>query len=109
MAKSTELIYPFNTTSFIQIWDTWKAYKLAEHKDKYKSIFSEQMALKKLAELCNNDENTAKEYIENAIARSWKGVFAPQQNTYARSTNHNNKPASGISLDTIDLLNGFDD
>lgn len=75
-----ELIFPFKTENFIQQWDNWKRYKEKEFKFKYKSIESEQAALKKLGNLSKNNESIAVEIIHQSFANGWKGLFKLNEN-----------------------------
>ena len=78
--NNKELIFPFNSESFINIWNIWKQYKKDEHKFTYKSIITEQAALKKLAEISDNNETQAYKIIENSIAQGYKGLFKLNNN-----------------------------
>lgn len=69
------IVYPFDSPSFLNHWKVWKRYKAEQHKFNYKSKVSEQAALKRLAELSNQDEGTATELINYAIAQGWKGFY----------------------------------
>ena len=73
------IIYPFDTIEFKDRWKLWKQYKKEQHKFSYKSKVSEQAALKRLSELSNQDEGTAKELINYAIAQGWKGFYKPDK------------------------------
>jgi hypothetical protein len=70
-----ELIYPFSSIEFMNAWDTWKLYKQEQHKFTYKSIISEQSALKDLAEMSKNNEDAAIYLINYAIKKGWKGIY----------------------------------
>lgn len=74
-APPLELAYPWTSEQFLCQWRIWKEYKLQEFKFKYKSIHSEQAALKSLAELSQGYEETAIAIINQSIAKSWKGFF----------------------------------
>ena len=75
-----EVILPFETTKFYTTWMIWKKYKQKEHGFKYKSIISEQASLKLLANLADNDQDTAVSIIEQSLANGWKGFFKLQNN-----------------------------
>ena len=62
------------------MWSFWKDYKNQQHKFTYKSILTEQAALKKLAELSQNNEETAISMIERSISNGWKGIFELNNN-----------------------------
>ena len=73
------VVYPFESENFLKFWKAWKEYKKAEHKFNYKSVLSEQAALKKLCELSNGKEDIALKIIENSISNGWKGFFAEEK------------------------------
>lgn len=72
--KKEEVVLPWS--GFGDAWSAWKEYRRAEHRFNYKSSNTEQIALKKLQELSNDNEDTAKKIIEQSIANGWKGLFA---------------------------------
>ena len=76
MKKSlpTNIINPFSD-KFLETWDIWKGFRSEYDKFKYKGVFSEQMALKKLSELSNGVEETAVAIIEQSISRQWTGFY----------------------------------
>ena len=86
---TTTIIYPFDSEKFKNMWDIWKDYKRQQFNFKYKNQYSEQAELKKLANLAQNEEHTAIQHIEEAIAGTWKG-FHPIKN----------KTATGNGFDT---------
>lgn len=87
------VVYPFNSKQFINIWSNWKIYKSKEFKFKYRTIQSEQAALKKLANDSQN-ESHAVESIESAMANGWKGIY-PQK--IINNGKQNNKKAISYS------------
>ena len=74
------LIFPFDSIEFKETWKMWKEYKKDEHKFNYKSIISEQAALKSLSDDSNCDEQTAIKIIMKSIENGWKGFFKIQNN-----------------------------
>ncbi len=68
-----ELVYPWPTDVFIEKWNIWKEYKKEQHKFEYKSIITEQSALKELARDAL-DEQTAIDSIEYTMGKGWKGI-----------------------------------
>lgn len=76
--KVFEIIYPFNSESFMQMWGNWIQFKKDQHSFTYKSPISEQAALKDLAEISNGNEQDAIKFIEHAIKNGWKGIFKPK-------------------------------
>jgi hypothetical protein len=69
------IIYPFDSENFKEIWEHWKIYKKEQHSFIYKSSMSEQAALKKLGELSGQDEGMAISIISQSIANGWQGLF----------------------------------
>lgn len=68
------LIFPFESEDFKKAWSNWVDYKKGEYSFKYKTLQSEQGALKKISELAKN-ENEAIKIIHESIANGWKGFF----------------------------------
>lgn len=58
-----------------KIWSEWIKYKYTEHKDKYKSIKTEEVALKHLLEISKNNIDNAENIVKFSIANRWKGLF----------------------------------
>ena len=98
--KKEGVIFPFDSEEFFKWWDLWKDYKLKEHKFQYKTVTSEQAALKKLTELSGGEEKNALEIIEESIANGWKGFFKLSNN---EETRRNNKDR-GASINQIKAL-----
>jgi len=73
--KKEGLIFPFDSEEFINAWSMWKEYKKKEHKFSYKSVVSEQAALKSLSDKSNGNESDALKIIMNSIENGWKGFF----------------------------------
>lgn len=96
--ESSSVVFPFESEAFFSAWELWKTYKKEQFKFKYRSIISEQAALKDLAEISNNNENEAIKYINHAIAKGWRGIFA-------RKTKGKSKDFDGAKYrDYIDTL-----
>ena len=72
-------------TEFEEIWKEWKQYKKEEHRDKYKSVNTEQKAFNNLYKLANGDFETAREIVNYSIANKYKGLFELKKSV-------NNKP-----------------
>lgn len=70
-----EIILPFQTENFINVWSVWKDYKKREHRFTYKTEISEQAALQKLDNLSNHNEKIAIEIIKQSIENGYKGFF----------------------------------
>ena len=73
------LVFPFESKKFLKFWGIWKQYKKDEHRFAYRSIVSEQAALKNLAKISKNNEQNAIELIEHAIAQGWKGFYSTKK------------------------------
>ena len=84
--KTKGVIIPFDTDEFINAWDMWKQYKKDEHKFNYKSIISEQAALKSLSEHSHQDEQTAIKIIMQSIENGWKGFFKIKNTSNGKET-----------------------
>jgi hypothetical protein len=61
------------------LWKTWIDYKSAQHRDKFKTPQSEQMAINALQKLCRGDTSIAKQIIEQSMANLYKGLFPLKQ------------------------------
>lgn len=69
-SEKAKSILPFDTPAFCEAWKNWIAYR-AEIGKPYKSIRSEQTALKSLSEF---DEDFSIELIERSISNQWQGL-----------------------------------
>lgn len=72
--------YPFSSDEFYDAWLDWLDYKKEAHKFTYKTNKSEQLALKRLKRLSDNNEKIAIAIIEQSIENNWKGLFALDKN-----------------------------
>ena len=81
------VVYPYNSKQFLNTWSNWKIYKAKEFKFNYRTLQSEQAALKKLVNESDN-ESHAVESIEAAMANGWKGIY-PQKITNGKQSNKN--------------------
>lgn len=75
-----ELTMPFDSETFHAQWQLWKTYKHKQHGFKYKTVVTEQAALKELAELADTEEKAIK-IIHQSIAQGWKGLFELKNET----------------------------
>ena len=74
--QAPELVFgDLDTQDFRVAWQQWKDYKKAEHRFKFKSIVTEQVALKKIQDDAQGVEHVAIEAIRNSIANGWKGIY----------------------------------
>lgn len=69
-----QVVNPFSD-NFVDVWDLWKQWRKEYDDFSYKGVISEQMALKKLAELCEGIEEKAVLIIEQSIERQWTGFY----------------------------------
>ena len=74
------------------LWKTWIDYKSAQHRDKFKTPQSEQMAINALQKLCRGDTAIAKQIIEQSMANLYKGLFPLKQQ---QSNNNQINPQNG--------------
>ena len=84
--KKEKLIFPFESSEFLKLWETWKNYKKTEFNFTYKSIQSEQAALMEVYNLSGSDEPTATKIILQSMSNKWKGFFEIKNlNNYANN------------------------
>jgi hypothetical protein len=81
----SDVIWPFSSERFLKTWDTWIQYRNERKIAKYQPT-GLQACLKMLAEDSEGDEETAIKMIENAIAKSWQGIF-PLKNQQINTSN----------------------
>ena len=92
--EKVDIIYPYTSKEFINIWSNWKIYKAKEFKFNYRTLQSEQAALKKLSNDSDN-ESHAIESIELAMANGWKGIYPQKIINDGKQSNKN-----GLSYST---------
>jgi hypothetical protein len=80
--RVTELIFPFDSIRFINIWNLI----VDEPKWKKKTKTALQSILKKLSEY---DETTACEMLETSLQNGWQGVFELKNNQSNKNTTEN--------------------
>lgn len=73
--KKEELVYPFESPEFREMWQNWKEYKKTEHRFTFKTMKTEQASLHKLYQDAGENERIAIKAIGNSIANGWKGIF----------------------------------
>jgi len=93
-----DLIFPFDTPTFLKNWELWKQYKKEQHKFTYKHI-SEQAALKSISNLSSGNEEKAIQIIHQSINNGWKGFFELKNNS-----NGNNKTQRPILTAALEVL-----
>lgn len=97
-----EIVYPFNTDSFMQIWGHWKQYKLDQFSFRYKPI-GEQAVLQELARLASGSEEKAMEIIKQSMAHGWKGFFELKTTNNGQSAN-NTQPNFQSAFAKLDAM-----
>jgi hypothetical protein len=85
-----EIILPFESENFKNIWNQWKEYKSKEFGFKYKSSQSEQAALKELSGIADN-EKMAVDIIIQSMANGYKGLFKLKINGKSNSESGSEK------------------
>jgi hypothetical protein len=99
-----EIVYPFDSHGFIEIWNAWKQYRKEIGKP-IKSALSEQQAL---LDLQKYGEDTAIKMIRQSIANSWQGIFPLKTNTNGQQKSaggNTGKNQPGLDEYKADLLN----
>jgi len=97
-----ELVYPFDSDNFKRFWEIWKDYKKQSFRFNYKTLVSEQSALKQLSNFSNGDEKKAIHLIENAISKQWQGIY--QDDNYGKQ---NSKRKESYDPNALSKLNDF--
>lgn len=87
------VINPFSE-KFLDAWDLWKSYMWESHQFRYKGIISEQMALKRLVEVSEGDEQKAERIINQSISREWRDFFQLKQPSVNGKSKAKKQPAS---------------
>jgi hypothetical protein len=57
------------------LWLKWKNYKITQHREKYKTVESEQIGFNSLVTLSGGNYQTANKIIDKSISALWKGLF----------------------------------
>lgn len=99
--ESSEIIYPFESSYFLELWNNWKIFRLKQHRFKYSSSQSEQAILSKLCTLSGANEKLACEIIKQSMENGWKGLFEIKTNSNEQSDSgykqRNSDPGSAQS------------
>lgn len=74
---------------FLPHWGRWKEYKSKEHKFKFKTPNSENLAINELFKLSSGNEQTAISIINQSITNGWKGLFAIKNQSSNQPTKRN--------------------
>lgn len=78
MKKEREFTNPFSE-DFLPTWQLWKDFRKEEHNFAYKGVISEQMAINRLVEVAEGDEDIAKRIISQSISRCWMDFYKLKQ------------------------------
>lgn len=90
----------FPSDAWREVWDAWAAYKLKQHKERYKMARTAQIALNDLMLLSNHDPATGWIIINHTMARLWKGFVKPNANGTQQSTIFPAAPHAGAGTGT---------
>lgn len=69
----------FLSEEWKELWEGWIEYKKEEHRDKFKSKNTEQVALNHLVKISYSNIDIAKEIVNYSIANKYKGLFELKQ------------------------------
>lgn len=58
-----------------ELWEGWLEYKNTEHKDKFKSNSTEQLAINNLVKISKERIEVARKIVSLSIINRWKGLF----------------------------------
>jgi hypothetical protein len=70
---NTDLV--FLSEEWKELWEQWTEYKKEEHKDKFKSQKSEQIAINNLVKISKERIEVARKIVSLSIINRWKGLF----------------------------------
>lgn len=70
-----EVVLPFQTDRFREVWEEWKQYRRDEVKKPFKTIKAEQRNLMGLNRDSGHNEETAIKMIERSMESGWTGLF----------------------------------
>lgn len=89
------VINPFSE-AFLPTWQLWKDFRKEEHQFTYKGVISEQMALKRLVEVSEGDEQKAIRIVEQSCSRGWMDFYKLKQPSN-NGTGTTKQPTNGKS------------
>lgn len=78
MKKERMFKNPF-TETFLDCWQLWKDFRKEEHGFQYKGVISEQMAINRLVEVSEGDEEKATRIVNQSISRGWMDFYQLKQ------------------------------
>jgi hypothetical protein len=99
----------FNNQIVSFYWNEWTEYKQTEHREKFKSIKTEQLAINKLGEMCRYDAEKAKLIIEQSMSNRWKGLFElkKQNNNVTNTETGRTRTLEDQANDMVRAVNGL--
>lgn len=97
MKKDRVFQNPFSE-KFVETWDLWKDFRKEEHNFQYKGVISEQMAINRLVEVSEGDEEKAVRIVNQSISRSWMDFYALKQPSNNGKTNQSTPKTEEPSL-----------
>lgn len=65
----------FLSEDWKELWEHWVEYKKTEHRDKFKSKNTEQLALNNLVKISKEQIEIARKIVSLSIINRWKGLF----------------------------------
>jgi hypothetical protein len=67
--------FVFISEEWKELWEQWTEYKKEEHRDKFKSQKSEQIAINNLVKISKERIEVARKIVSLSIINRWKGLF----------------------------------
>lgn len=81
------IVYPFDTINFKKTWAIWKGYRKGEHNLFYRTLESEQSALRELSRIAPTEQQ-AIQIIDTAMANTWKNLYKSKEDGKPNSKNN---------------------
>lgn len=100
MQLPKNVINPFSE-AFLETWDLWKTYMLESHQFKYRGVISEQMALKRVVDVSEGDEQKAIRIVHQSISREWKDFFELRQPSVNGKSKSKKQSADNSSAESL--------
>ncbi len=97
MKKERIFTNPFSET-FLETWQLWKDFRKEEHGFQYKGVISEQMAINRLVEVSEGDEEKAVRIVKQSISRGWMDFYQLKQPSVNGKSNSKNGKEPELSL-----------
>lgn len=97
---------PFSD-AFLPTWQLWKDFRKEEHNFSYKGVISEQMAINRLVEVSEGDEEKAVRIVAQSISRCWMDFYKLKQPSNNGTTSKKQANAGAKPKQTV-ANNGTD-